>query len=87
MLRRRTAPRRSPVANDRQPRLASAARNALAARRSSALCEALEVRTLLSSSFDITSLTAMRNDPNFSFLTGQGIGIAGIRLDPRFESL
>ena len=74
MFRRRTAPRRSSVANDRRPTLARAARRALAQHRS--VCEALELRTLLSSSFDITGITAMRNDPNFSFVTGQSIGIA-----------
>jgi hypothetical protein len=40
------------------------------------VCEALEVRTLLNAAFDLVGVTAMRNDPQFSFLTGQSIGIA-----------
>ena len=38
--------------------------------------EALEVRVLLSSAFNITQLTNMRADPNFSGINGSGIGIA-----------
>ncbi len=38
--------------------------------------EPLEGRCLLSSSFDITSLTALRSNPAFSQITGQGVGIA-----------
>src|SRR5690242_11667922 len=38
--------------------------------------ENLEDRVLLSSSFDITSLTTLRNNAAFSLITGQGVGIA-----------
>ncbi|MDB5291837.1 MAG: hypothetical protein JWL69_3078, partial [Phycisphaerales bacterium] len=38
--------------------------------------ELLESRTLLSASFDITGLTAMRQDPSFTGITGKGVGIA-----------
>ncbi|HZK79862.1 MAG TPA: S8 family serine peptidase, partial [Humisphaera sp.] len=41
-----------------------------------AAIETLELRTLLSAAFDITSLTALRNNPAFSNITGQGVGIA-----------
>lgn len=40
------------------------------------LAEPLEIRVLLSSAFDITGLTAMRQDPNYSSINGHGIGIA-----------
>jgi hypothetical protein len=76
MLRRRTATRRSSVVNVRHPKFARAAHRAVRGGLWGIVCEALECRTLLSSSFDLVGLTAMRNDPNFSFLTGQGIGIA-----------
>lgn len=72
MFRRRTASRRTPASGHR---VASA--TALA-RAAGATLETLERRVLLNSAFDITGVTAMRNDPNFSFLTGQGIGIAVI---------
>ena len=38
--------------------------------------ERLETRVLLSSAFDITQLTNLRQDPNFSNINGHGIGIA-----------
>ncbi|HET6246260.1 MAG TPA: S8 family serine peptidase [Tepidisphaeraceae bacterium] len=38
--------------------------------------EPLEIRVLLSAAFDITGLTALRNNPAFSQITGQGVGIA-----------
>ena len=38
--------------------------------------EMLEGRVLLSAAFDITGLTALRNNPAFSQITGQGVGIA-----------
>jgi hypothetical protein len=38
--------------------------------------EPLESRILLSAAFDVTQLTAMRNNPSFSSITGSGIGIA-----------
>src|SRR5690242_18644359 len=38
--------------------------------------EVLEARVLLSAAFDITQLTAMRADPMFSSINGQGVGIA-----------
>ena len=40
--------------------------------------EALECRVLLSSAFDITQLTNLRADPNFSGINGHGIGIADL---------
>src|SRR5438309_984628 len=40
------------------------------------LLERLEGRVLLSSSFDLTGLTALRNNPAFTQITGQGVGIA-----------
>ncbi|HWE03076.1 MAG TPA: S8 family serine peptidase [Tepidisphaeraceae bacterium] len=41
-----------------------------------AAVEALELRVLLSAAFDITGLTTLRNNPAFSNITGQGVGIA-----------
>lgn len=40
------------------------------------LLERLEIRVLLSSAFDITQLTNLRQDPNYSNINGRGIGIA-----------
>ncbi|HSZ54742.1 MAG TPA: S8 family serine peptidase [Tepidisphaeraceae bacterium] len=47
-----------------------------AASHAAALFEPLEKRVLLSASFNVTGLTQMRSDPNFSSITGSGIGIA-----------
>src|SRR5580704_13226184 len=44
--------------------------------RKTYLLEALELRVLLSASFDITDLTEMRSTPAFSQINGAGIGIA-----------
>lgn len=38
--------------------------------------ELLEVRLVLSASFDLTGLTQLRSDPNFSSITGSGVTVA-----------
>src|SRR5882724_8745825 len=78
MFRRRTASRRSSLPDRNAHALARSAALAARPRGAGGLLEALERRVMLNSSFDITGVTAMRNDPAFSFLTGQGIGIAVI---------
>lgn len=42
------------------------------------LAEQLEIRVLLSSAFDITGLTALRQNPAYSNINGHGIGIADL---------
>jgi len=77
MFRRRTASRRSSgFLNPHRPSLARAAARALAQFDVRMVFEPLEQRVMLNAAFDITGITAMRNDPQFSFLTGQSIGIA-----------
>src|SRR5665213_2194662 len=74
MFRRRSDSRRSSYLTRR----ATGSKRRASARLALAIfaAETMESRVLLSASFDITSLTAMRNDPTFSSITGQGIGIA-----------
>ena len=62
----------------------------LAAPRAS-FVEPLEIRVLLSSAFDITGLTTLRQNPSFSSINGHGIGIADLdtgvyALNPDLES-
>src|SRR5437762_5833184 len=58
-------------------RFSRKARKLREVRRSAvAVLETLECRQLLSASFNITSLTAMRSNPAFSQITGAGVGIA-----------
>jgi subtilisin family serine protease len=45
-----------------------------AARQS--IIEILETRLVLSASFDVTGVTELRSDPNFSNITGSGVTIA-----------
>lgn len=45
-------------------------------RLSRPLIEILETRLVLSASFDVTGLTELRSDPNFSNITGKGVTIA-----------
>lgn len=42
----------------------------------SRIFEALEARLVLSAAFDVTGLTKLRNDANYSDITGSGVGIA-----------
>ena len=74
MFRRRPESRRSSHLTSR----ATGSKRRASARLARAVCaaETMESRVLFSAAFDITSLTAMRNDPTFSSITGQGIGIA-----------
>ncbi len=44
--------------------------------RTIAFFELLERRDLFSAAFDLTQLTALRNNPNYSAITGSGVGIA-----------
>ena len=82
MLRRRPAMRGVSAPDSQESFTPSRLKNASrpAARRTlsdlRAFIEPLEARVLLSAAHDITGLTAMRNDPNFSSITGSGIGIA-----------
>lgn len=75
MFRRRPASRGLSVRAGNTARLKAATDRALGIPQCN-LMEPLEQRVLLSASFDITGLTAMRNDPTFSSITGSGIGIA-----------
>ncbi|MGA2499712.1 MAG: S8 family serine peptidase, partial [Tepidisphaeraceae bacterium] len=45
-------------------------------RQRGALFESLEERLVLSAAFDVTGLTALRNDPVYSSIDGSGVGIA-----------
>lgn len=60
----------------RSRRIASASTQAQAVIPGAILAEKLEIRVLMSSAFDITGLTAMRQDPTYSNINGHGIGIA-----------
>lgn len=42
------------------------------------LIEPLEIRVLLSTAFDITGLTAMRQNPSYSSITGKGVAVADL---------
>jgi subtilisin family serine protease len=72
--------RRLRAPRNRSVRLQAAQSNA-AARRARALAfaiDSLESRVLLSSAFDITQLTNLRADPNFSGINGSGIAVADL---------
>jgi hypothetical protein len=76
MFRRRPASRGSSLRSRCAARLLKTATDAVLPPAANATFEPLESRVLLSASFDLTGLTAMRNDPNFSSISGSGIGIA-----------